>query len=425
MNRNSRTFLTAAMILAGISGIAAADPPGLKTLPIGAPAPDFRLPGVDGKTYSLADFADAKVLVVVFTCNHCPTAQAYEERIAKLHADYQRQGAWPWWPISPNDPAAVRLDELGYTDLGDSFEEMKIRAKEHGFQFPYLYDGETQETATAYGVLATPHVFIFDADRKLRYVGRIDDSEVKAVKSHDARNAIDALLAGRPVPVAKTRVFGCSTKWSDKQADARESLEKWDAEPVTLEPIDLEGVEGSPATTRRSSSLVNVWATWCGPCVGRAARVGHDQPDVPQPALRDGHDQPGRPRQARRGPARCSRRTTSRRPTTCSTGRPRQVRRGARPEWPGPVPYTVLIAPGGKVIYRKAGHDRPAGGQAGHRRLPGARLTRALAPRLNGHGGDASGAHGGRPGGDLRGDYRARPTRPSVGSCSSSATRWR
>ena len=145
------------------TGVAAADPPGLSTLPIGAAAPDFRLPGVDGKTYSLKDFADAKVLVVVFTCNHCPTAQAYEGRIARLHADYKDKGV-AVVAISPNDPAAVRLDELGYTDLGDSFEDMKIRAKDHKFAYPYLYDGETQATSKAYGVLATPHVFVFDAD---------------------------------------------------------------------------------------------------------------------------------------------------------------------------------------------------------------------------------------------------------------------
>ncbi len=211
-----------AILLLGLSlggSVAAADPPGLKTLAIGAEAPDFRLPGVDGKTYGLKDFADAKVLVVVFTCNHCPTAQAYEARVAKLHADYRDKGV-ALVAISPNDDKALRLDELGYTDLGDSFEDMKPRAKEAGYSYPYLYDGETQATAKAYGALATPHVFIFDAKRTLRYVGRFDDSEVKTVKSHDARNAVDALLAGTPVPVEKTRVFGCSTKWSDKRAAA-------------------------------------------------------------------------------------------------------------------------------------------------------------------------------------------------------------
>src|SRR5207302_1801448 len=120
------------------------------------------------------------------------------------------------------------LDELGYTDLSDSLEEMKLRAKDHDFKFPYLYDGATQVAAKAYGVVATPHVYIFDAERKLRYVGRIDDSDVKEVHSHDARNAIDALLAGKPVPVEKTKVFGCSTKWAEKGDSAKKWVEKAD-----------------------------------------------------------------------------------------------------------------------------------------------------------------------------------------------------
>jgi DNA-binding ferritin-like protein (Dps family) len=169
---------------------------------------------------------------VIFTCNHCD-AQAYEDRIIKLHADYKDKGV-ALVAISPNDPLAVRLDELGYTDVSDSFEEMQQRAKDRGFQFPYLYDGETQKTSLAYGVLATPQVFLFDQVRKLRYVGRIDDSDVKTVTSHDARNAIEALLAGKPVPMENTRTFGCSTKWSDKRTDAVKSLAKWDQEEVTL-----------------------------------------------------------------------------------------------------------------------------------------------------------------------------------------------
>src|SRR6478736_156662 len=168
-------------------------PKGFTELRIGDKAPDFDLMGMDDKRYTLKDFANSKLLLVVFTCNHCPTAQAYESRIIKLHADYRDKGV-ALVAISPNDPKAVRLDELGYTDLGDSFEDMKLRAKDTKIAYPYLYDGETQETARAFGVLATPHVFIFDEARKLRYVGRIDDSDVKTVKSHDARNAIDALL---------------------------------------------------------------------------------------------------------------------------------------------------------------------------------------------------------------------------------------
>src|SRR5882724_7840137 len=138
------------------------------TLAIGAKAPPFSLMGVDGKTYTLASFKNANVLVIVFTCNHCPTAQAYEDRIKQLAKEYSTKGV-ALIAIMPNDPLAIRLDELGYTDLGDSYVEMKIRARQKHYNFPYLYDGKTQSIAKAYGPVATPHVFIFDKERKLRY----------------------------------------------------------------------------------------------------------------------------------------------------------------------------------------------------------------------------------------------------------------
>jgi peroxiredoxin len=341
------------MMLAVPAG-AAADPPGLKTLPIGSAAPDFRLPGVDGKTYSLRDFADAKALVVIFTCNHCPTAQAYEARVARLHADYRDKGV-AVVAISPNDPAAVRLDELGYTDLGDSFEDMKVRARNHHYAYPYLYDGETQATARAYGVLATPHVFIFDADRKLRYVGRFDDSEVKEVKSHDARNAVDALLAGRPVPVATTRVFGCSTKWADKRADARKSLERWDAEPVALESIDIDAVAKLARNDTKKLVVVNLWATWCGPCVAELPelvtinRMYRGRPFQLVTISLDDHAKiDGALRVLKENHVSATNYILS------SSDRDKLAEALDR-EWPGPVPYTVVIAPGGKVLYRKTG----------------------------------------------------------------------
>ncbi len=211
MNWNSPAHLAVTLSLAVLStdiGLCLGADEAQK-LEIGGKAPDFRLSAVDGKTYSLADFASARVLVVIFTCNHCPTAQAYEERIMKMTDEYRQRGV-SVLAISPNDPGAVRLDELGYTDLGDSFEDMKKRARAQGFNFPYLYDGETQETSRAYGAVATPHCFIFDASRTLRYRGRIDDSEVGDIKSADARKAIEALLAGREIPVQTTKVFGCS-----------------------------------------------------------------------------------------------------------------------------------------------------------------------------------------------------------------------
>ena len=224
-------WILAALLVARPEAVLAAD---AKTLPIGAAAPEFSLPGVDGKTYSLSDFADADVLAIIFTCNHCPTAQAYEERIKQLAADYKDRGV-AVVAISPNDAAAVRLDELGYSDLGDSLDDMKIRARDHKFNFPYLYDGETQATSRAYGPVATPHVFLFDRDRKLRFCGRIDDHENPAkTKTHDTRNALEALLSDNPVAVATTRTFGCSVKWADKKQSAAEALAKWDREPAEL-----------------------------------------------------------------------------------------------------------------------------------------------------------------------------------------------
>ena len=204
------------------------------TLPLGSPAPDFNLPGVDGHDHALKDFAQAKILVVVFTCNHCPTAQYYEERLKQLATDYKDRGV-AVVAIMPNDPKSVRLDELGWTDLSDSFAEMKIRARDGQFNFPYLYDGDTEAVARAYGPVATPHVFVFDAARKLRYVGAIDDSErIEQVTKHYVRDALDALLAGQEPPVTKTKVVGCSIKWAGKAESVNAYMEKLAAEPVAL-----------------------------------------------------------------------------------------------------------------------------------------------------------------------------------------------
>src|SRR5262249_9134811 len=147
--------------------------------------------------WALNDFHEAKILVVVFTCTHCPTAQYYEDRIKQIVADYKDKGV-ALVAIMPNDPKSVRVDELAWTDLGDSFAEMKVRAADRHYNFPYLYDGDTESVAQAYGPVATPHVFVFDAGRKLRYVGAIDDSErIQHVTKHYVRDALDALLAGK------------------------------------------------------------------------------------------------------------------------------------------------------------------------------------------------------------------------------------
>ncbi len=328
-------------------------------LAIGAAAPDFDLPGVDGKSYRLDDFSDTDVLVVIFTCNHCPTAQAYEDRLKQLHADYRERGV-ALVAISPNDPLAVRLDELGYSDLGDSFEDMKLHAERRGFEFPYLYDGETQEASTAFGVLATPHVFVFDRTRKLQYQGRIDDSEVKEPTSHDARNAIDAVLAGKPAPVPVTRVFGCSTKWADKRDAAALSLAQWDAEPVELNTIDAQQLHELAANETENFRLVNVWSTTCAPCISelphfvtanRMYRGRHfemitltlDPPDRKDAALKV-----------------LQRNHVSATNYIYHSDNRDELAEALDAEWQGPVPYTILIAPGGEIVKRWKDEIDPA-----------------------------------------------------------------
>jgi peroxiredoxin len=350
----TRACASLAMLSLALAGAArAADGPSVPTLAVGAKAPDFDLPGVDGKRYSLASFAKAKVLVLVFTANHCPTAQAYEERIARLDADYAARGV-QLVLVSPNDPLALRLDEQGYTDLGDSFDEMKQRAKERGWSFPYLYDGETESMSRQYGPVATPHVFVFDAGRRLRYAGRVDDKENPAkATTHEARDAIEAVLAGQPVRVETTKVFGCSVKWSDKRGSVKDGFAKWALEPVALDPVDEAGVRALVKNEGgKKLRLVNVWATWCAPCViefpdlvalhriyrGRdfeVITVSADDPEKKDKALEFLKSQ-----------------QASTKNYAFDKGDPYALIEAVDPQWQGALPHTILVAPGGEVIYR-------------------------------------------------------------------------
>lgn len=337
-----------------ISVAALADEPHA-ILALGSPAPAFSLPGIDGKTHTLSEYSSSKVLVIVFTCNHCPTAQLYEIRIKKLADDYRAKDV-ALVAIQPNNPNAIRLDELGYTDVSDSFDEMKIRAEYRHFNFPYLYDGETQSVARAYGPQATPHVFIFDRERKLRYEGRIDNSQREAlVKNRDARNAIDALLAGKPVPLAHTGVFGCSTKWISKEATRVDEMKRIEAEPVRLDLVSLADLQKLRSNPTGKVLLVNFWATWCGPCVTEFPDLettyrmyrGRDF-DLVMVSANMPDEKPGVIKMLNKQHA------SSRNLLFGSTDT-YAMQAAFDPKWDSAVPYTTLLSPEGKVLYRELG----------------------------------------------------------------------
>jgi thiol-disulfide isomerase/thioredoxin len=325
------------------------------TLPLGASAPDFNLPGVDGRNYTLHDFAQAKILVIVFTCNHCPTAQYYEPRIKQLVADYKDKGV-ALVAIMPNDPKSVRLDELGWTDLSDSFEEMKIRARDRQFDYPYLYDGDTESVARAYGPVATPHAFVFDRARKLRYVGRIDDSEREQfVKSRDLRNALDALLQNQEPPLKQTKVVGCSIKWAGKEDLVKAYLAKLAAEPVTLTPVDADGLKALRKNGSGKFRLVNFWATWCAPCVAEFHEFVTMNRMYRQRDFELVTVSVNRPDEEKLVLEFLKKEQASNQNLIFSSANRDPLIDAFDPDWPGAVPLTVLLSPEGKILYRELG----------------------------------------------------------------------
>ena len=358
----TKIILTSLLVLLFKSSFCFSNPPDdHPTLAIGSKAPAFSLKGVDGKTYSLTSFAKYKILVIVFTCNHCPTAQAYEDRIIKLTNDYRPKNVGIV-AINPNDPSAIRLDELGYTDMSDTYAEMKLRAAQKKFNFPYLYDGATQSTAKAYGPVATPHVFIFDKERKLRYQGRIDDVEkpTKTPNSFDTRNAIDDLLQNKDVAVKTTKVFGCSIKWAEKENWIVKGREEWAKEPVELETIDEAGIKNLVQNNSGKLRLINIWATWCGPCVvefpefvtmnrmyrGRDfefVSICLDDLEKKDKALKF-----------------LKEKQASNKNYIFNIDNKYAFIESIDPKWQGALPYTMIVEPGGKIVYAQQNIIDPA-----------------------------------------------------------------
>jgi peroxiredoxin len=197
-------FKSALLLLTGVIVFSSFSQPGYK---VGDKAADFSLKNVNGKMVSLADYKDAKGFIVIFTCNHCPYAKAYEQRIIDLDKKYQSKG-YPVIAISSNDPQAIP---------DDSYDNMVKRAKDKGYSFPYLFD-ESQQVARKFGAMKTPHVFVLNKSSKgytVEYIGAIDDNteDPAQVQHHYVEDAVNALLDGKPVPVSETKAIGCTIKW--------------------------------------------------------------------------------------------------------------------------------------------------------------------------------------------------------------------
>ncbi|MEI6714645.1 MAG: redoxin domain-containing protein [Verrucomicrobiota bacterium] len=355
----------------------AGTPEGVADLKIGDTAPDFTLLGIDDQKHSLSEYKDAEVLMVAFISNHCPDSHAAEGRMMKLIADMKGK-SFKFVAINPNNPDGLSIDELGYSKYNDGFDDMKRYAKDSGFNFPYLYDGDTQSVAKAYGCLATPHVFVFDANRKLRYKGQFDDSrfeDAATVKSPDARNAVEALLAGKSVPLETTKPHGCSTKWLGKKELVAEKMEKWDHTPVDVELIDTDGVAALRKNGTKKVRLFNVWATWCGPCVAEfpelvtTARkfglrdfemitISNDTPDT-LPKVKSFLEKRGAGLSAKlQASVKAEGRTTN--SYVYSGASVNDLMKVLDPEWPGAIPHTVLVGTNGEIVWR---HNGPVDGE--------------------------------------------------------------
>ena len=367
---------TALFSLAFAATVLAAEPPSPPpVMAIGSPVPDFALPGIDGKTHKLADFSSAKVLCLIFTCNHCPDAIAAAGRMQQLHLDYQDKGV-AVVAINSSSPLGLRPDELGYGPHGDTFEEMTPFAKDHGWTMPYLYDGETQTLSAACGAQTTPHAFVFGADRKLAYTGRLDDAARKSgpVDKSLIKDAIDALLAGKPVETAVTRSFGCSTKWAWKKDQVAADQKAWEAKPVTLEKLDVETAKKLRANAAGNVRLINFWSTTCGPCIAEFPdlvdtyrRFQNRSFDMITISLDPVEDEAKALKFLQKQNAALSDRTRKAVEKEGRSGNnylfagddPDQLAAAIDTEWTGAQPHTILLSPKGEILWRHSDRIDP------------------------------------------------------------------
>ncbi|WP_010416371.1 redoxin family protein [Anaerophaga thermohalophila] len=332
----------------------------VKTLKIGMEAPDFTLPDMNGNQVSLKDFSDAKVLVVVFTCLHCPTAQAYEDRLIRYTAEYKDRGVQVV-AIMPNSNLALLPEECGYSDLDDSYENMRIRAADKHFNFPFLYDGDNEAVSLNYGPTTTPHVFVFDRERKLRYVGNLDQHEKPGTgNAENLRAATDAVLAGKTVENPVTKSFGCSIKWGWKQDLAQRADKIWEEKPVNLSDLDLAGIRKLVENDSKKLRLINVWATWCAPCVIEYPDLVKIQRMYGQRDFEFISLSVDKMENREKVQEFLQNAHSAIQNYIYSEGDHYKLIEAIDPEWNGALPYSMLIEPGGKVVWKCQGAVDPA-----------------------------------------------------------------
>ncbi len=349
-------------------------PEGFQRLALGDTAPDFNLIGVDDKMHSLSEYKGGKVLMVVFLSNHCPYSHAQESRMIPFINQMMPKGL-KVVSIQPNTPLPENASGLAYSKYNDSFEEMKLYAKENKFTFDYLYDGDTQEVSKAYGAQATPHVFLFDKDLKLRYSGRWDDGrfeEVESVTNRAGHDALAAMMADKPVPVPFTKPFGCAVKWNTPDDKAFAGYKApWKYEPITIGEIDAAGIARLAKNPTKKIRLFNVWASTSLTSVSKLVEfsklaqrldrrdfevitISLDAPEARDKALallQEHHI--GMPTRIKESIEKEGRSTNN---FIIKGDDAAAVAKALDPKWLGaPLPHTVLIAPGGKVLWRYTG----------------------------------------------------------------------